>query len=83
MSLYDGLIEIDKHFRPIAKDNGLPVDLTLLCDEIAYNYEVLGGDINKMSRQIAALTYSMWRLHTNRTNRPFDMKTKKSNQEEE
>ena len=76
MSLYDDLLEIDKHFRPIAKDDGLPIDLTMLCDEITYNYEALGGDIEKMSRQIAALTYSMWRLNTNRTNRPFDLTQK-------
>ena len=76
MSLYDDLLEIDKHFRPIAKDDGLPMDLTMLCDEITYNYQVLGGDIDNMSRQIAALTYSLWRLNTNRTNRPFDLTQK-------
>ena len=70
------LNQIDKHYRPLAKE-GVNPECKALMDEVEYNYRVLAGykkeDEIIMSRQVVALTYAMWRLMTNRKDKPFDL----------
>lgn len=73
------LNQIDKHYRPLAKE-GVNPECKALMDEVEYNYRVLAGykkeDELIMSRQVVALTYAMWRLMTNRKDKPFDLTQK-------
>lgn len=63
------LKSLHKHYAPLSKD--IPVDLKELADEVNYNYKLLSGVDQEaeilVSRQIASLTYSIWRLHTHRS----------------
>jgi len=64
--MIEELTKLHKHYAPLYKGD-LPEDLIKLADEVRYSYKILCEyDDPIMSRQIAAMAYTMWRMKTGR-----------------